>query len=97
MSEFIVMQNRLVQCESDLTAARAEIERLKADLQKAHEGWQAEVAVIRSIADDNLARADKAEAERDEAQTDLGKVILALPTGTGERAARRTGQGCGDE
>jgi len=47
---------------------KAEIERLKAALQRAHEGWQAEVAVIRSIADDNLARAEKAEAERDEAQ-----------------------------
>ena len=32
-------------------------------------------------------RREELTAERDEAQTDLGKVILALPTGTGERAA----------
>lgn len=60
---------------NETCALRAEIERLKADLQKAHEGWQAEVAVIRSIADDNLARAEKVEAERDEALAQLDDVL----------------------
>ena len=34
-----------------------------------------------------VERAEKAEAERDEARTDLGRIIMSLPTGKGERAA----------
>lgn len=44
---------------------------------------------------DNLARAQdtiaRLTAERDEAQTDLAKVIMALPTGKGERAVGAVG------
>lgn len=69
--ELVGIATDYAQQQTAAAAARAEIEWLRADLQKAHEGWQAEVAVIRSIADDNLARAEKAEAERDAARAQV--------------------------
>lgn len=69
MSEFIVMQNRLVQCESDLAAARAEIERLEhlLDLSK------------------KTTEAVLERAERDEARRQVAMVYeVAAQTAKGE-------------
>jgi hypothetical protein len=54
--------------------AEAEIERLKANLQKAHEGWQAEVKIIRDIADDNLTCAETAEAKSTQLHVALARL-----------------------
>ena len=67
-------KDRLRQAETALDAANAEIERLKANLQKAHEGWQAEVKIIRDIADDNLTCAETAEAKITQLHVEISRA-----------------------
>ncbi|WP_062560330.1 hypothetical protein [Paracoccus aminovorans] len=67
MSEFIVMQNRLVQYESDLAAARAEIGRLKHLLDLSKKTTEAV-----------LERAENTEIERDEARAQVAAAFDAV-------------------
>lgn len=57
------MTNNPVTVEAALTALAAKTEAPTNELQKAHDGWQNEVSIIRDIAAENLERAEKAEAE----------------------------------
>ena len=63
--------------------AQAEIARLKSELRVYMDAAEAHAVETMRQRD----RAEKAEVERDEARTDLGRIIMSLPTGKGERAA----------
>lgn len=85
------------QRDAEIARLREELEKLRSDesydtyrvrsLRERSEKAEAALAESEAAAEGALMILAQTQAERDKAQTDLGRIIMSLPTGKGERAA----------